>query len=153
MSLENLFQCVTGLTVKNFFLKFNLNLPSFSLKTFPLVLLLHDLVEHPSLASLGTPFRYWKAAIGSSPHWTTTDLSACLQRQGGPALWPPLWLTCTLQQLHDHLMLKALELDAGEVSQEQSRREEPPSLNLQATLILIQSFWIGVGFLNCSYTV
>ena len=36
-SLSNLFQCFTTLTVKNFFLISNLNLPSFSLQPFPLV--------------------------------------------------------------------------------------------------------------------
>ena len=39
-SLGNLFQCVTTLCVKDFFLISNLNLPCPSLKPFPLVLLL-----------------------------------------------------------------------------------------------------------------
>ena len=43
-----LFQCFTTLMVKSFFLVSNLNLPSFSLKTFPLVLSLHTLVKSPS---------------------------------------------------------------------------------------------------------
>ena len=42
-SLCNLFQCLTTLTVKNFFLISNLNPPSFSLKPSPLVLSLHAL--------------------------------------------------------------------------------------------------------------
>jgi len=46
-----------------FFFVANLNLPSFSLKPLPLVLLLHVLVKSPSPAFLWTPFRYWKAAI------------------------------------------------------------------------------------------
>ena len=37
-SLGNLFQCLTTHTIKDFFLIFSLNLPSFSLKPFPLVL-------------------------------------------------------------------------------------------------------------------
>ena len=37
-SLGNLFQCLTSLTVNEIFLISNLNLPTFSLKTFPLVL-------------------------------------------------------------------------------------------------------------------
>ena len=38
-SLGNLFQCLTALTVKDFFLVSNLNQPYLSLKSFPLVLL------------------------------------------------------------------------------------------------------------------
>ena len=51
-SLGNLFQCLTTLPVKNFFLTSNLNLPSFSLKPLRLVLLLHGLVKSPSPAFL-----------------------------------------------------------------------------------------------------
>jgi len=47
-SLGNLCQCFTTLTVKNFFLISNLNLPSFILQPFPLVLSLHTLVKSPS---------------------------------------------------------------------------------------------------------
>ncbi|KAK4829612.1 hypothetical protein QYF61_005739 [Mycteria americana] len=43
-SLGNLFQCLTTLIGKNFFLISNLNLPSFSLKPLPLALSLHALV-------------------------------------------------------------------------------------------------------------
>jgi len=50
--LGNLFQCLTTLMVKNFFLISNLNLPSFHLKLFPLVLSLHTLVKSPSPSSL-----------------------------------------------------------------------------------------------------
>ena len=38
-ALDKLFQCLTILMVKNFFLISNLNLPPFSLELFPLVLL------------------------------------------------------------------------------------------------------------------
>jgi len=41
-------QCLTTLTVKNFFLLSNLNLPSFSLQPFLLVLSLHTIVKSPS---------------------------------------------------------------------------------------------------------
>ena len=47
-SLGNLGQCFTTLMVKNFFLLSNLNLPSFSLQPFLLVLSLHTLVKSPS---------------------------------------------------------------------------------------------------------
>ncbi|KAK4825513.1 hypothetical protein QYF61_000026, partial [Mycteria americana] len=43
--LGNLFQCRTTLTVKNFFLISNLNLPSFSLKLLPLILSLRSLTK------------------------------------------------------------------------------------------------------------
>jgi len=64
-SLGNLCQCFTILMVKNFFLVSNLNLPSFSLQPFPLVLSVHTLVKSPSPSFLYAPFRYWKAAIRS----------------------------------------------------------------------------------------
>jgi len=47
-SLGKLVQCFTTLMGKNFFPISNLNLPSFSLEPFPLVLSLHTLVESPS---------------------------------------------------------------------------------------------------------
>jgi len=54
-SLGSLGQCFTTLTVKNFFLISHLNLPSFSLQPFPLVLSLHTLVKSPSPSSLSAP--------------------------------------------------------------------------------------------------
>jgi len=66
-SLGNLCQGLTTHRVKNFFLISNLNLPSFSLKTFPLVLSLHALAKSPSPAFLQDPFRYRNGAI-RSPH-------------------------------------------------------------------------------------
>ena len=71
--------------MKNFFLISNLNLPSFSLEPFPLVLSLHTLVKialHPS-CSLPGAF--------SSPGWTATALLACPRRGGTAALWSSLW--------------------------------------------------------------
>ena len=47
-SLANLGQGLTTLMGKNFFPISNLNLPSFSLEPFPLVLSLHPLVQSPS---------------------------------------------------------------------------------------------------------
>jgi len=47
-SLGNLGQGFTTLTGKNFFLISHLNLPSFSLEPFRLVLSLHTLVKSPS---------------------------------------------------------------------------------------------------------
>jgi len=51
-SLGNLCQCFTTFIVKNFFLRSDLNLPSFSLKPLLLVLSLHALVKSPSPALL-----------------------------------------------------------------------------------------------------
>jgi len=65
-SLGNLLQCLTILTVKNFFLIPNLNLPSFSLKPRPLALSLPALVKRSLPSFLAGPFRYWKAVIRSS---------------------------------------------------------------------------------------
>jgi len=49
-AVGNLFQCLTTLRIKNFFIICDLNLPYFSLQPFPLVLSLHALVK--SLSSL-----------------------------------------------------------------------------------------------------
>ena len=51
-SLGNVFQCLTTLIIKNFFLRPSLNLPSFSLKPLPLVLSLHALAKSPFPAFL-----------------------------------------------------------------------------------------------------
>jgi len=57
-SLHNLFQCLTTLIVKNFFLISYLNLPSFSLKPFPLMLSLQTLLKNLFPSSLEPPLRY-----------------------------------------------------------------------------------------------
>ena len=54
-SLGNLFHCFTTLIGKNFFLVFSLNLPSFSLKPFPLVLSQQTFLKRPSPAYLQAP--------------------------------------------------------------------------------------------------
>jgi len=54
-SLGNLGQGLTTLIGKNFFLTSNLNVPSFSLEPFPLVLSLHTLVKSPSPSFLLAP--------------------------------------------------------------------------------------------------
>jgi len=56
-SLGNLGQGLTTLMVKNFFLISHLNVPSFSLQPFPLVLSLHTLVKSPSPSFLRAPLR------------------------------------------------------------------------------------------------
>lgn len=66
-SLGNLFQCLTSLWVKNFFLTPNVNFPSFSLKPFPLALSLSDHVKYCSPSFLKASFNYWNATT-RSPH-------------------------------------------------------------------------------------
>lgn len=61
-SLDNLSQCLTNFRVKNFYLC-NLNLLSFSLKSFPLTLILHATIKPSSAFFLQAPFR--NAAIRS----------------------------------------------------------------------------------------
>ena len=56
-SLDSLFHCLTTLILKNFSFISNLNLPSFSLKPFPLVLSQQILPNSLSLLSY-SPFRY-----------------------------------------------------------------------------------------------
>ena len=55
-SLGNLCQCLTTLTVKNFYLISNLNLPSLSLEPFLLVLSQQTLLKSLSLSFLQTSF-------------------------------------------------------------------------------------------------
>ena len=50
-SLDKLFQCHTNLTVKIFFFISNLNLPSFSLKPFPLLLSQQTLLKSQSIVA------------------------------------------------------------------------------------------------------
>ncbi|KAK4806804.1 hypothetical protein QYF61_005600 [Mycteria americana] len=60
MSLDNLFQCLTTLIVKNFFLMSILNLPSFNLKQLPVVLSLQALAKswnNPNSLSLSSEER------------------------------------------------------------------------------------------------
>jgi len=57
-SLGNLFQCLTILTVKKFFLMSNLDLLSFSLKLLPFVLPLQTLVKSISPSFLSAPSTY-----------------------------------------------------------------------------------------------
>lgn len=64
--LQNLFQCFTALTVKNFFPIASLNLPFFGLKPLPLVLLQQGLLKRLSPSYLSAPFKYWKVKTRSS---------------------------------------------------------------------------------------
>ena len=69
--LDNLFQCLTALTVKGFFLTSNLNLPFLSLKPFSLILSQQTLTE------------------SLSPSWL---MSSCHP----PVPWSPIWQDCAL---------------------------------------------------------
>ncbi|KAK4815950.1 hypothetical protein QYF61_010444 [Mycteria americana] len=105
--LGNLFQCLTTLIVKNFFLKSSLNLPSLSLKPLLLVLSQQALLKilegcykvspQPSLLQAEQPKLSQPILVGEvlqpSDHFC------------GPPLDP-------LQQLHVLLVLRAPELDA-----------------------------------------
>lgn len=51
-SLGNLFQCLTALVIKNFFLMYNLNLHSFNLKWLPLGQSLQALMKNASVSFL-----------------------------------------------------------------------------------------------------
>ena len=61
----NLFQCLTTLIVKNYFLIYSLNIPSFSLKLFPLALSLQTLLKSLSPSFLQPPFKFQKATLRS----------------------------------------------------------------------------------------
>lgn len=64
-SLDKLFQCLTNLTIKIFFLISILALPYFCLKLFPIALSLHDGTKCPSSSFLLALFQSWNAAIRS----------------------------------------------------------------------------------------
>lgn len=95
-ALLPMFQCFNTLIVNNFFLVSSLNLPSFSYRRLPLVLLLRGLLRSLTPPFLQAPFRYWKATIQSLwsllfSIWPPPSLSACLCRRGAPSLWSSLW--------------------------------------------------------------
>lgn len=84
---NNLFQCLTTLWVKSFLLISNLNLPSFSLQPFPLVLSLSDHAEKSvSLLLISSPRVLEglnEASPEPSPSWTSLAASAFLHRAPG----------------------------------------------------------------------
>jgi len=64
-SLGSLFQCLTTLSVKKFFLISNLSLPWWNLRPFPLILSPITSENGPIPLSLQSPFRYLKRAVRS----------------------------------------------------------------------------------------
>ena len=64
-SLGNLFQCLTTLTIEDFFVISNLNLPSLSLKPFPLFLSTQTLLKSLSSSFLYLPFNMYLPFIRS----------------------------------------------------------------------------------------
>jgi len=93
-SLGNLGQCFTTLMGKNFFLISNLNLPSFHLEPFPLVLSLHLLVKSPSPSFLSAP-------SGTGSYSKVPPEPSLLQAEQ-PQLPQPV-LVAEVLQLSDHL--------------------------------------------------
>ena len=114
----NRFQCLTTYIVKNFFLISSLNLPSSSLKPFPLVLLL-DALCIKSLPSFSVgPLQVLEGLymVSSEPsllqaeesHLSQPVLIGKVLQLSDHLCGPPLDL---LQQLNVLLVLGALELD------------------------------------------
>ena len=64
-SLGNLFLCLATLKCRRLFFISNLDLPSLSLKPFPLLFSPQTLVQSLSPSFLKLPFRYWKEALRS----------------------------------------------------------------------------------------
>ena len=111
-SLGNLLRHLTTLSVKIFPLTSNVNLPSFSLKTFPLVLSLsthvkscfshvYKLSSNTARPQCGLP------AAFSFPSWTSPAPLACLHTSDTPALGSSSWPSPLdpLQKLHIFPML------------------------------------------------
>ena len=82
-SLGNLFQGLTALIVKTFFLISNVNLPSFSLKSLPLVLSLRALMKNTSPSFWRETFSHyvWICLMlfipVSATHLHITDIMSC----------------------------------------------------------------------------
>jgi len=117
-SLGSLFQCLTTLSLENFPLTSYLNLFSFSLKPFPLVLSLSDHVKSWSLFFLKAPFKYWKATVRSPLCFLFSRLEQaqlCHPIFVGEVLWPSNHLhgppLDQFQKLHIFLELAAPGLD------------------------------------------
>jgi len=111
-SLGNLYQCLTNVAVKNLFLISSISLPSFHLKSFPLILSQQTLLKSlsPSYSPPLDTKRPLLALPGPfcSPGWTAPALSACPCRRGVPSLgsfFAGLFLN-TLQQVHVSPLLK-----------------------------------------------
>jgi len=90
-SVGNLFQCFTTLMVKNFFLISNLDLPSFSLEPFPLVLSLHTLVKRVNKPNSLTFLRGLPLCrrLPRQPTWGCTAVRGIQPGGVGGALCPP----------------------------------------------------------------
>ena len=96
-SLGNLFHCLTTPIIKNFFLISNLNLHSFRLKPFPLVLSQQILLKSLSSSFLYSPSLHTGRLLSglprtfSPPGWTAPAPSACPCKGGVPSLATFLW--------------------------------------------------------------
>ena len=104
-SLGNLLRCFTVPVMKNFFMS-NLNLPSFSLKSLPLVLSLHVFEKNlPTLPFFWDPFGTERLQQ-DLPRDLNPYLSACLHRRGAPAPWSSSWSPLDPLQ-HNHVLLQS----------------------------------------------
>ena len=139
-----LFQCLATLSVKNFFLMSNLNLPSLSLKPFPIVLSQQTPLKS-LFPSFLQPLQILKTTLRSHGAFPSLSLSS----QGGvPSLGSFLWpssgrsptaprLSCTE---HSPSGCSA----PGEVSQH-GAEGQIPSLTLLATLLWMQPrMWLAL---------
>ncbi|KAK4814468.1 hypothetical protein QYF61_018986 [Mycteria americana] len=148
-SLGNLFQCLTTLMVKNFFLKSSLNLPSLSLK--PLLLVLSQ------QALLKTLEGCYKVSLQPSllqaqqPQLSQPVLVGEVLQPSDNFHGPPLH---GLQQLHVLLVLRAPELDAVlQVRSHQSRVEGQNLLPRPAGHASFNAAQDTVGLLGCECTL
>ncbi|KAK4810863.1 hypothetical protein QYF61_008835 [Mycteria americana] len=148
-SLGNLFQCLTTLTVKDFFLKASLNLPSLSLKPLFLVLSQQALLKilegcykvspQPSLLQAEQPQLSQPVLVGE------------VLQPSDHLHGPPL---DSLQQLHVLLVLRAPELDAVlQVRSHQSGVEWQNHLPRPAGHASFDAAQDTVGLLGCERTL
>jgi len=151
-----LFQCLNIFTIEDFFLISNLNLPSSSSESFPLVLT--DAAEDsvPFLPSL----RYWKICCQVSPDFSSGDwialaLSACPCKGGVSSLGSFLWPLSGHAPTGPHLSCmehsKSGHSTPGEGSPALSRGAGSPPLTCWPCFFgAVQD---AVGFLGCEGTL
>jgi len=159
-SLGSLGQCFTTFMVKNFFLISNLNLPSFSLEPFPLVLSLYTLRKaplHPSCRPLQALKGCYKVTPESSllqaeqPQFSQPVLIGKVLQPSDHLCGPPL---DPLQHIHVLLMLVAPELDAVlQVGSQESGVKRHNHLPRPAGHASLDAAQDTVGFLGCKRTL
>ena len=160
-SLSNLFQCLTTLTVKDFFLISNLYLPSLSLKPFPLVLLPHTLLKSLSPSFFWPPLYILKGhfPVTSEPSLFHTAQPQLSQPVLTGEVFHPLVYFCdpsldAIQQIHVTPVLRTPYLDTvHQARPHQCRLERQDHLFCPAGHASLDTAQDMTGFAGCEGTL